>query len=93
MDGKFLAQAKCYFGGGTQLALAHGEFRESRDIDFLVSGSVARREERAAEHAGPAPIGLAVSQQGHQRCRSGHLRHRESPSSGDPRCNAADGLE
>jgi hypothetical protein len=35
MDGKFLARARCYFGGGTQLALAYGEYRESRDIDFV----------------------------------------------------------
>ncbi len=37
MDGAFLARAHCYFGGGTQLVLAHGEYRESRDIDFLVA--------------------------------------------------------
>jgi len=37
MDAGFLAQAQCYFGGGTQLVMSHGEFRESRDIDFLVS--------------------------------------------------------
>lgn len=37
MDAEFLAKAECYFGGGTQLAMAHGEYRESRDIDFLVS--------------------------------------------------------
>jgi hypothetical protein len=37
MDAAFLARAQCFFGGGTQLAMSHGEFRESRDIDFLVS--------------------------------------------------------
>ena len=37
MDAGFLLKSQCYFGGGTQLALAHGEYRESRDIDFLVS--------------------------------------------------------
>lgn len=37
MDAKFLEQAQCFFGGGTQLAMSHGEYRESRDIDFLVS--------------------------------------------------------
>jgi hypothetical protein len=36
-DGDFLRRAECYFGGGTQIALALGEFRESRDIDFLCS--------------------------------------------------------
>lgn len=37
MDCAFLDKADCYFGGGTQLAMSNGEFRESRDIDFLVS--------------------------------------------------------
>lgn len=32
-----LAQRHCYFGGGTAMALLHGEYRESIDIDFLVS--------------------------------------------------------
>jgi hypothetical protein len=36
-DAKFLADAGCFFGGGTQLALSLGEYRESRDIDFLCS--------------------------------------------------------
>ncbi len=39
MDAGFLAEAECYFGGGTQLAMSHGEYRESRDIDFLVSSA------------------------------------------------------
>lgn len=39
MDARFLAAAECYFGGGTQLAMSHGEYRESRDIDFLVSSA------------------------------------------------------
>jgi hypothetical protein len=37
LDPTFLANAGCFFGGGTQLALALGEYRESRDIDFLCS--------------------------------------------------------
>lgn len=28
---------RCYFGGGTAIVLRHGEYRESADIDFLVS--------------------------------------------------------
>ena len=32
-----LSSAKCYFGGGTRIALALGEFRESVDVDFLCS--------------------------------------------------------
>lgn len=39
MDARFLAEAECYFGGGTQLAMSHGEYRESRDIGFLVSSA------------------------------------------------------
>jgi len=35
MDSAFLTSASCFFGGGTQLAMALGEYRESRDIDFL----------------------------------------------------------
>ena len=32
-----LASTKCYFGGGTRIALELGEFRESVDVDFLCS--------------------------------------------------------
>ena len=46
MDAAFLAKAECYFGGGTQLAMAHGEYRESRDIDFLVSSTKGLRRLR-----------------------------------------------
>ena len=35
LDPPFLARAKCYFGGGTRIVLELGEYRESRDIDFL----------------------------------------------------------
>lgn len=37
LDAKILADHACYFGGGTAIALMHGEYRESVDIDFLVS--------------------------------------------------------
>lgn len=37
MDAEFLARTECYFGGGTLLAMTLGEYRESRDIDFLCS--------------------------------------------------------
>lgn len=32
-----LSTHRCYFGGGTAIVLLHGEFRESADIDFLIS--------------------------------------------------------
>jgi hypothetical protein len=37
LDGPLLREANCLFGGGTVIALRYGEFRESVDIDFLVS--------------------------------------------------------
>src|SRR5690625_470995 len=37
LDAELLAASGCYFGGGTALALRYGEYRESVDIDFLVS--------------------------------------------------------
>lgn len=37
LDADLLAASRCYFGGGTAIALRYGEFRESVDIDFLVS--------------------------------------------------------
>lgn len=37
LDGHRLASQGCLFGGGTAIALRYGEFRESVDIDFLVS--------------------------------------------------------
>jgi hypothetical protein len=37
LDGRQLAAQGCLFGGGTAIALRYGEFRESVDIDFLVS--------------------------------------------------------
>ena len=38
-DADFLARARCYFGGGTRIAMALGEYRESADIDFLCADS------------------------------------------------------
>ena len=43
MDAGFLEQAQCFFGGGTQLVMSHGEFRESRDIDLLLSSQEGLR--------------------------------------------------
>lgn len=64
-DAAFLERAGCYFGGGTQVALALGEFRESRDIDFLCSSRTGFRllRETVAEHSLGAlvkkPVALA----------------------------------
>lgn len=37
LNGPLLLQHACLFGGGTAIALLHDEYRESVDIDFLVS--------------------------------------------------------
>lgn len=46
LDANLLAQFKCYFGGGTAVALRFGEFRESVDIDFVVADVPSYRELR-----------------------------------------------
>ena len=37
LDGPLLRENRCLFGGGTAMALRYGEYRESVDLDFLVS--------------------------------------------------------
>ncbi|MCW2313780.1 nucleotidyl transferase AbiEii/AbiGii toxin family protein [Rhodoferax antarcticus] len=37
LDAQLLRDKHCLFGGGTAIALRYGEYRESVDIDFLVS--------------------------------------------------------
>ena len=46
LNGDTLRQHGCLFGGGTCIALRHGEYRESVDIDFLVSDAAGYRELR-----------------------------------------------
>ena len=46
LDGARLRQYGCLFGGGTCIALRYGEYRESVDIDFLVSDVAGYRELR-----------------------------------------------
>lgn len=46
MNRNFLQDAKCYFGGGTAIALLHGEYRESVDIDFLCADQDGYRKLR-----------------------------------------------
>lgn len=41
-----LLKNRCFFGGGTAIALAHGEYRESVDIDFICSSVDGYRELR-----------------------------------------------
>ena len=46
LNGDTLRQHGCLFGGGTCIALRYGEYRESVDIDFLVSDAAGYRELR-----------------------------------------------
>ncbi len=46
LNGATLLAHGCYFGGGTCIALHHGEYRESVDIDFLVSDAAGYRHLR-----------------------------------------------
>jgi hypothetical protein len=46
LDAAFLAQCACYFGGGTRIVLELGEYRESRDIDFLCADTAGYRRVR-----------------------------------------------
>ena len=69
LDGARLRELGCWFGGGTAIALRHGEYRESIDIGFLVSDADGYRQLRqllagadgidALLRAGAAPIALA----------------------------------
>jgi hypothetical protein len=46
LDAQLLRDNSCLFGGGTVIALRYGEYRESVDIDFLVSDVVGYRNLR-----------------------------------------------
>lgn len=43
LDGERLRPRACLFGGGTCIALRHGEYQESVDIGFLVSDLAGHR--------------------------------------------------
>jgi len=46
LDADFLNRNGCFFGGGTAIVLALGEYRESVDIDFLCASQDGYRELR-----------------------------------------------
>jgi len=46
LDADLLRRHGCLFGGGTCIALRHGEYCESVDIDFLLSDALGYRELR-----------------------------------------------
>ena len=47
MDHDLLSSCKCWFGGGTEIVLELGEYRLSKDIDFLCADMAGYRELRA----------------------------------------------
>lgn len=52
LDAGLLAEAECYFGGGTAIVLALGEYRESVDVDFLCATQAGYRLVRQATFGG-----------------------------------------
>jgi len=46
LNASLLRELQCYFAGGTAVALRYGEFRESVDMDFLVSDRNSYRKLR-----------------------------------------------
>lgn len=50
LNADLLRQHQCLFGGGTAIALAHGEYRESVDIDFICSDVDGYRSLRSLVH-------------------------------------------
>ena len=56
LDADLLRQHDCLFGGGTVIAMRYGEYRESVDIDFLVSSATGYRELRQLAGAGFGPL-------------------------------------
>lgn len=63
LDADALTSHACLFGGGTAMALRYGEYRESVDIDFLVSRIDGYRQLRQ-RLTGPQGI-LAIVKPGH----------------------------
>lgn len=57
LDGQLLRDRHCLFAGGTVIALRFGEFRESVDVDFLVSELPHYRDLR---HALTGPNGIGA---------------------------------
>ena len=64
LNGPLLKDNNCLFGGGMAIALRHGEYRESVDIDFLVS-SVGHYRALRQLLTGPAGI-MAIVRAGAQ---------------------------
>jgi hypothetical protein len=61
MNAAFLRDAECYFAGGTRIVLELGEYRESKDIDFLCASRNGYRMVREA--IGPDSLGALVGRE------------------------------
>ena len=72
LDADTLASNACYFGGGTAMALRYGEYRESVDIDFLVSSLDGYRQLRQLL-TGPQGL-LAFTKPGHALQQTREMR-------------------
>jgi hypothetical protein len=72
LDADLLARSHCFFGGGTAIALRYGEYRESVDIDFLVSDIDGYRQLRQLL-TGNQGLG-ALARQGSEIQQSAELR-------------------
>ena len=59
IDANALSSRKCYFGGGTAMALRFGEYRESMDVDFLVSDLAGYRDLRHLFSGGVGALPIA----------------------------------
>lgn len=57
LNAPLLRENNCLFGGGTAIALRYGEYRESVDIDFLVSDIASYRNLRQLL---TGPVGIAA---------------------------------
>lgn len=72
LDADMLGANACLFAGGTAMALRHGEYRESVDIDFLVSkvGGYRHLRQRLT-----GPDGLrAITRPGHALAQTREVR-------------------
>ena len=58
MNADLLKVHQCYFGGGTAIALRHGEYRESVDIDLMVSDLASYRALRTLVRESGSVLGL-----------------------------------
>lgn len=72
LDAELLAGHGCLFGGGTAIALRFGEYRESVDIDFLVSRLDGYRDLR--QHLTAADGVAAIARDGQALTQTREIR-------------------